>query len=404
MSIFVYTAANNRGEISNGELETADAKAVVDYLVSQNLMVISVKNKAASAGKLSFEFFSSLSAQDKILLTKHLARIIKAGMTFKEGVEIILNDTEKTALKKVLTEVKFNLEKGQPLSFTLKKYPEYFSPVFVALVEAGEASGTLEKSLEYLGVQLAKEYELSRKIKGAMVYPSILIIASAAVIGVLMVFVVPVLKKVFVRGGAAVPASTKLMIAASDAISQNLYLIGGGFILFIAVILHLRNSRDFRGKVSDIMLELPLVSRLYRKIIFARFTRTLGTLLGSGINIIRAMEISGSAIGCNIYQKSVKNLKEEISRGVSLGNAMKQTGVFPYLVVSMIGVGEKTGRLDAVLLELADFYEEEVDNDLKNLLALLEPAILLVMGLAVGSIVFLVITSIYQSVSSISQT
>ncbi len=404
MPIFVYTAANNRGEITNGELETADIKSVVDYLVSQDLMVISVKNKKNTANKLNISFFSGLNMQDKILLTKHLARIIKAGMTFKEGVEILLNDAEKATVKKILTEVKFNLEKGQPLSYTLKKYPQFFSTVFIALVEAGEMSGTLEKSLEQLGIQLAKEYELSRKIKGATIYPAVLIAASMAVVGILIIFVVPVLKKIFFKSGAAVPWSTKTIIFISDAVSQNLYLIAAFFASVVISLLYFKNSLYLRGKVSGLLLKIPIFSRLYKKIILARFSRTLGTLLASGINILPAIDISSEAVGVNIYQKAIKKIKEEISKGVSLGNALKQTGIFPYIMVNMVNVGEKTGRMDAILLELAVFYEEEVDNDLKNLLVLLEPAILLVMGLVVGGIVFLVITSIYQSVGSISQT
>lgn len=404
MPIFHFTAANNRGEITKGELEVADKKAVIDYLVSQGLMAISVKNKESSAEKLRISLFSGLNMQDKILLTKHLARIIKAGMTFKEGVDILLNDTENAALKKILTEVKFNLEKGQSLSHTLKKYPQYFSTVFIAVVEAGEVSGTLEKSLEQLGVQLAKEYELSRKIKGAAIYPAVLISASMAVVGILIIFVVPVLKKIFFKSGAAVPWSTKTIIFISDAVSQNLYLIGAIFAAAIVSLLYFKNSLYFRGKISGIVLKLPMFSRLYKKIILARFSRTMGTLLASGINILQAVEVSSEAVGVNIYQKTIKKLKEEVSKGISLGNALRQTGLFPYIVVSMVNVGEKTGRLDAVLLELADFYEEEVDNDLKNLLVLLEPAILLVMGLVVGGIVFLVITSMYQSIGSISQT
>lgn len=402
MPTFAYTAANNRGEILSGELETADVKAVIDYLNRQELMIISVKPKKEFGGSLNADIFFGLDAPDKIMLVKHLSTIIKSGLSLKEGVEIILNDTSVKPLKKILTDAKFNLEKGLPLSVTFKKYPKIFSPVFVAFIEAGEASGTLDKSLEYLGSQLAKEYEMNQKVRGAMVYPAVLMMASAAVIVVLMVFVVPKLVKVFSQSSLNLPWTTKFVISVSNALTANLYLMTAVLIAVVYVFLRFRSSVVFRKGISEAILAVPLVSELYRKIIFARFTRVLGTLLASGVGIIRALDISAEAIGPGRYQEVIKNLKPEISKGVSLGNALRrQKESFPHLVASMINVGEKTGKLDSILIDLAGFYEEEVNNKLKDLVSLVEPLLLLIMGLVVATIAFAIITPIYQLIGAV---
>lgn len=403
MSTFVYSATNDKGEISSGELEMSGVMAVIDYLNHQDLTVISVKQKSGLGNKFNISLFEGLSVTEKIMLTKHLSTIIKAGLTLREGIETILNDAKKKTLKKILTEAKLNLEKGQPLSVTFKKYPRIFSNIFIALVETGEASGTLEKSLNYLGEQLKKEYSLKQKIKSAMIYPLILLLASFAVITILMVFVVPRLTKAFMQNNLELPLSTKLIISASSFIAGNLLYLVILLALIIISFLILRKNSGVQNAISEVIIKIPVVSDLYEKIILARFTRTLSTLLSSGINILKAIDISSEVLGHNRYQKTIKDIKAQITQGVSMGNALKKNGnVFPYLIISMVNVGEKTGKLDSILEELAVFYEEEIDNSLKNLVSLLEPALLLFMGVIVAAIAFSVIMPIYQMVGSMN--
>lgn len=402
MPTFIYTAINDQGEIKSGELETQDAKTVIEHLKRENLTAISVKPKKDFANNFANIFSSGITQQEKIMLTKHLSTMIKSGLSLKEGIETILNDAKNKALKKVLTEAKFNLEKGQLLSATFKKYPKSFSDVFIALIEAGESSGNLEKSLNYLGVQIKKDYKLRQKIKGAMIYPLVLIAASISVIMIMMVFVVPKLSESFLRNKLELPWTTKLIINASGFITQNIYLIIG-FVLAAAIsFIYFRNNKSFQSAMSGIILKTPLLSELYVKIIIARFIRTLGTLLASGISILKSLDISAGALGHNAYQKSVNQISKEISQGVSLSNALKnQKGIFPYMLINMVSVGEKTGNLDLTLEELAIFYEEEVDNSIKNMVSLIEPALLLFMGLVVATIAFSIIMPIYQLVGSV---
>lgn len=402
MPTFVYTAANNQGEILNGELETPDQKTVSDYLNRQELTIIAIHAKKTSVEGFDIDIFSSVSSQDRIMLVKHLATIIKAGLSLKEGIEIMLYDAKKKMLKKILTEAKFDLEKGQPLSTAFRKYPNVFSPIFIAFLEAGEASGTLAESLEHLGTSLSKEYKLMQKVWGAMVYPMVLIFASVAIVAILMVFVVPKLVKVFNQSKNELPWITKLIVGISNFLTANIYLISGVLLIAGIFIFYFRSAPFFQKAVSGVIFKIPLVSALYQKIILARFARILGTLLASGVTILKALDISSAAVGQNRYFDAIKNLKEEVTRGVSLGNAFKHQGdVFPYMLSSMVNVGEKTGKTDSILIDLADFYEEEINNSLKNLVSLIEPLLLLVMGVVVAAIAFAIILPIYQLVGSV---
>lgn len=402
MPTFIYMAVNNLGEIKSGELETQDVKTVVEHLRRQELTAVSVKPKKDITNSLTNIFSSSITQQEKIMLTKHLSTMVKSGLSLKEGIETILNDAKNKPLKKILTEAKFNLEKGQPLSATFKKYPKSFSDVFIALIEAGESSGNLEKTLDYLGIQIKKDYKLRQKIKGAMIYPLVLIAASVSVIMIMMIFVVPKLSESFQRSNLELPWTTQLIINISNFMAQNLYLIAG-FALFSTIsLVYFRNNKKFKGSVSKIILKTPVISDLYIKIILARFIRTLGTLLASGISILKSLDISAGALGYNAYQKSISQISKEINQGISLSNALKnRKDIFPHMLINMVSVGEKTGNLDLTLEELAIFYEEEVDNSVKNMVSLIEPVLLLAMGLIVATIAFSIITPIYQLVGSV---
>ncbi|MBW6441171.1 type II secretion system F family protein [Patescibacteria group bacterium] len=403
MSTFIYTAVNNLGKIKTGELETADVKTVVEHLRRQDLTAVSVKPKKDFTNNLAHLFTPGISQQDKIMLTKHLSTMVKSGLSLKEGIETILNDAKNKSLKKILTEAKFNLEKGQPLSKTFRKYPKIFSNVFVTLIESGESSGNLEKSLDYLGIQIKKDYKLRQKVKGAMIYPLVLITASIAVIMIMMVFVVPKLSESFLRSDLQLPWTTQLIISLSNFITHNVYLIIGFGLFSIIGLVYFRNNKNFQHTLSKIILRTPVLSELYIKIILARFIRTLGTLLASGISILKSLDISAGTLGYNVYQKSISQISKEVSQGISLSNALKsRKDIFPYMLINMVSVGEKTGNLELTLEELAIFYEEEVDNSIKNMVSLMEPALLLFMGLVVATIAFSVIMPIYQLVGSVN--
>ena len=402
MSTFIYTAVNSKGKITSGETEAQSKDIALDYLNRQSLTVVSIKEKQNSMGKLSLLNYSSPSAIDKLMLTKHLSIIIKAGLSLKEGLDTLLNDARKKILVKLLTEAKSNLEKGQPLSYTFKKYPNFFSKVFIAILESGEVSGTLERSLDYLGIQIEKDYKMRQKVKNAMIYPAILVLASIGVITILMVLVIPRLTKVFFQNNLNLPWSTKFIMSVSDFLGKNIVVIIIALIASIATFMLVKNRPSFQFFSSSLMLRTPVVSDLYKKIVLARFTRILGILLSGGVCILKAIDISSEVLGYNRYRSDFKEINTEISQGSSLGMSLRRRKKdFPYLVINMVSVGEKTGKLDSVLKDLAGFYEEEVDNGLKNVISLIEPLLILVMGLIVGGIAFSIIVPIYQIVGTV---
>lgn len=402
MPTFIYTAVNSKGNITSGETDARDRNAALSYLNHQNLTVVSIKEPQNAMLKLSFLSYSSPSAVDMLMLTKHLSIIIKAGLSLKEGLDTLLNDATKKILIQLLSEAKSNLEKGQPLSYTFKKYPNFFSKVFIALLESGEMSGTLEKSLDYLGLQIEKDYKMKQKVRNAMIYPAILVVASIAVITILMVLVIPRLTKVFFQNNLNLPWSTKLIMNISDFLGKNILILTAAFIASLVIFSLVKNRQSFQFFSSSLLLRIPVVSSLYKKIILARFTRTLGILLSSGVSILKAIDISSEVLGYNRYRNDFKEIINEISQGSSLGMSLKRRkDEFPYLVINMVSVGEKTGKLDLVLTDLANFYEEEVDNGLKNIIAMIEPLLILVMGLVVGGIAFSIIVPIYQIVGTV---
>lgn len=402
MPTFNYTAVNDKGSIMSGETDAQNRNAALSYLNHLDLTVVSIKEQGQTMGKFSSLNYSAPSAIDKLMLTKHLSIIIKAGLSLKEGLDTLLNDARKKVLIKLLAEAKSNLEKGQPLSYTFKKYPNYFSKVFIALLEAGEMSGTLEKSLDYLGLQIEKDYKMNQKVRNAMIYPAILIFASIAVITILMVLVIPRLTKVFFQNNLNLPWSTKFIMSVSEFLGSNIVAIMITLVGTVIIFSLVKNQRSFQFFSSSVMFRIPVVSDLYKKIILARFTRTLGILLSNGVSILKAIDISSEVLGYNRYRDDFKKINTEISQGSSLGLSLRRRKErFPYLIINMVTVGEKTGKLDSVLGDLASFYEEEVDNGLKNIISLIEPLLILVMGLVVGGIAFSIIVPIYQIVGTV---
>jgi type II secretory pathway component PulF len=402
VAVFAYTAARKDGSLVTGELETADRAAVAEYLRRQNLLVVAVREAGRSEAALQRALFSRFSALDRILLTKHLATILAAGLSLQEAVDILIEDASRPAVRRLLTEIRFNLQSGQPLSATLSAHPRYFSSVFVSLVRAGESSGTLEGALERLSVELRKEYELKRRVRAAMVYPLVLLIGSLAVVALLLTVVLPRLSRFFAETSYQLPAITRLLLAASAVLTARPLVTALTAALVVGALWVGFTTRTGRTLLARAGAHLPLTARLIARVNVTRFTGTLGTLLAAGLDLLTSLRITAAAVNDQRYRRALAAVEREVGRGVALTNALRQhPALFPSLVVSMVGVGEKTGTLDGVLGTLAGFYEEEVDDALKTLVSLLEPLLLVVMGVVVGSIALAIILPIYQSVSAI---
>lgn len=403
MANFIFEAVDKDGAVKKGELQSDSKLDVLDYLSKQNLTPISIREKT-EAFKASIEIFSfeRIKAVDRILLTKHLSAIIKAGISLTEAIDILIANTEKKIMKKILTDAKYNLERGQTLSSTFEHWSKYFSPVFTGIIKAGEISGNLEKSLEQLGDQLTRDNELVKKVRGAMIYPIILLTTSFLVVLLMITFVLPRLAKAFLESGLELPTITKILLWLSDVLSYSPILTFSIFIGILAGFSYLLRTVRGRRIMSAVAFRLPAFNKLLKRIALTRFSHTLSNLLSSGIPITEALDITAKAVVNSSYERAINDIKEEIKKGASITGLLKQReDLFPSLLTSMVLIGEKTGTLEKTLKTVANFYEEEVDRTLKNLVSLIEPVLLLIMGVVVAGIALSILIPIYSLVGSL---
>ncbi len=407
MSIFIYRALNKDGREEQGELQASDKETAVEYLKRDGFLALSLEEKG-KIKKSGFSFLSQtdffrggVNSLDRMFLVRHLSAILKSGINLRESLEILEEDTSKPALKAVLMDAKKNLERGQPLSATFAAYENYFSSVFVGLVKAGEASGTLEETLEGLGEQLRRDYEMKKKVQSAMIYPAVLLGASSLIVILLLTFILPRLAKSLIQAKVVLPAITRFFIFISGIFSASPPLTIAIFIIFVISLFLFSRRKESRDFFIFILGKLPVSRELIKKLALARFTMTFRNLLKSGMSALDALDITAKTVGNSQYEMAIVLIAEEIRKGAPLHEVFKKrANLFPQLVSSIIAVGERTGTLERSLLTIAEYYNEEVDRLLKNLVSLLEPILLVIMGIIVATIALSILLPIYQLVSS----
>jgi type II secretory pathway component PulF len=398
LPIFKYIASDKAGKVQAGQMEAIDQKTVVDYLKNLNLLVVSVKKKEAD--QLNISLSRHVSVVDKINLTGNLAIMLKSGVSISEALQIIGDDSSNTYFRQIINDIRFGIENGRSLSQGLAGFKKDFNPVFVSLVKSGETSGQLEETLLQLNLQLKKEYALISKVKSALAYPTILIGGLIFVVVLLMVFVLPRLVSIFASSNLKLPLTTKIIFAVSQFLAYKPYLTIAVFIILIVVLIFLAKQKFMRNALNWVLLRLPISSNLLNQIELVRFARTLGNLLKSGVAIGPALEITADGLNLSSFSRNTQKAKESVLKGVSLANAFKGNNDFPNMLISVMKVGEKTGELDVLLLNLADFYEEQADNTLKSLSSLIEPILLIIVGLGIGGIALSIILPVYQLIGS----
>lgn len=401
MPIYIYEATDKDGAIKKGERTATSREAIVEFLERDALIPISILEKGETAGGrgLQFALFESVNVVDRMVLSRNLAAMIRAGISLAESLDILLADAAKDIMRTILTTAKTNLQNGQPLSVTFSQYKKHFPPVFIGLLRVGEISGQLDRILDELSKFMAKEHNLTRKVRAALAYPAILLIASFLVVTLLITFILPRLAKTFEQSGAQLPLITRVLVKISDivtySVTLDLVLLAG---LIVGVIL-LRRTAMGKKFFLGLALKTPVVNDLVKKVALVRFARTLGNLVGSGISILESLDLAAESAGNEYYRRAILAAKEQVRGGVPLAQTFgAHSDLFPKLFISMLLVGEKTGTLDDILKTLADFYEEEVDDALKNLVTFIEPLLLLFMGLIVGVIAISILMPIYQLV------
>lgn len=404
MSLFIYEAINEEGKIVISEINSSSKEEVVTTLTQKKLTPIKIELKGASNGKKNLAsnvIFENFTALDKIILIRNLAATIKAGLSLSESLDILLADANKSVVQKFLIEARTGVLNGQPLSRIFENNSRYFSPIFVGMIRAGESSGTLDKSLTELNRHLNREYKLVKKVKAALTYPAILVVASIGIVIVMLTFVLPRLSKSFAQNNIELPLLTKILVAISNALTFSPLLDVAVVFGIIGLFAYLRKTKSGQNFFSYLAFKTPVVNNLIKKIMLVRFSRTLGGLIGSALSISESLTLTAKAVGNHNYEKAILKANDEIKNGIPLSQALKNDPeLFPGFLTSLVAVGERTGTLDVVLKNFSNFYEDDVNNALKDLTTYLEPLLLLFMGLIVALISVSILLPIYQMVGT----
>jgi type IV pilus assembly protein PilC len=387
MPVYLWKGKDRHEKTKKGEMEAPSEEVVRSELTRRKMTSIKIKKKPKDLFENVSFMKPKVKQADIIIFCRQFSTMIDAGLPIIQCLDILYAQNDNKTFKKMLKEVKANVESGQTLSEALKKYPKQFDDLFVNMISAGEAGGILDSILRRLSAYLEKAAKLKSKIKGGMTYPLVTIVIAIIVVAVIMVFVIPVFEQMFSSMGHALPAATQFVVDLSRSVKSNIFYIIG--ITIIAIIVIQRFYKTEKGKVfiDDLLLKLPMFGQLIRKAAVAKFTRTMGTMLTSGVAILDALEIVARTAGNKTIEKAVFDTRTAIAEGRTMSDPLSESGVFPSMVCQMIAVGESTGALDAMLTKIADFYEEEVDQAVENLTSLIEPFMIVFLGVVIGGLV-----------------
>lgn len=398
-TVFVWSGKTSKGAIQSGEITANSKEEVIAQLRRRNITPTTVTQKAKRVFSLPG---GKPKDKDIVVFTRQFATMIDAGLPLVQALEILSKQTENRALAAAITEIKANVEGGSTYADALKKHPRMFSDLYANMVAAGEAGGILDTILNRLAQYIEKAMKLKRKVKGAMVYPSVIVTVAIGVVWIILVKVVPTFAKMFSQFGGTLPLPTRIIINVSHFLGGigGLLVIAGIIGLIVGLILF-RRTEQGKKVIDTILLRLPVIGVLIRKIAVAKFTRTLGTLVGSGVPILDGLDITAKTAGNKVVESAVLFVRQAVTEGKTLAEPLAKSGVFPPMVTQMIGVGESTGAVDTMLNKIADFYDEEVDQAVANLTSLLEPVIMVFLGATIGYIVVSMYLPIFKLITLI---
>ncbi|PIR96095.1 MAG: hypothetical protein COT92_02940 [Candidatus Doudnabacteria bacterium CG10_big_fil_rev_8_21_14_0_10_42_18] len=401
MANFNYTAVNKLGQKESGTIQAPNLNAAGHLLKEQGLLPTEMSEKSTKSIADFLRSISTVSFNERINFIENLGIMLKSGISISRALQIQVKQTKNLRFKAIIINVYNQVESGKSLSEALGKYPAVFSDIVISMIRVGEISGNLDKSLEYLSIQLHREADLKSKVKGAMIYPSV-IVAAMVIIGVLMaIFVLPKLTSIFKEFDTALPPTTRLVIWIADFMSGNAVAVILGMIIAVAGAIAILKTPAGKRAAHVFFLHFFVINTIIKKINLARFARVLSSLLKSGIPVVQGLEVTGQSIENIPYRELILNASTDVKVGKSLTDSLgKNTGLFPILVVQMLQVGEESGTTQEILEQLALHYEEEVDTTLRNLSSVIEPLLLLFIGGVVGLLAMALITPIYN----ISQT
>ena len=401
MPYFRYKSTDKNNEISDGIIQAASQDVAADVLSDRGLTILSLVEEESSFFERSLKILNRVKIRDLVIFSRQLSVIISATIPLVQGLRILISQTESPVLRTIVSEVADDVEGGAKLSVALSRHPEAFDDFFVNIIKSGETSGKLDEVLSYLADQQEKDYDLSSKIRGAMIYPAFIIGGLLAVGSLMMIVVIPQLTSILTESGVDLPLTTKILIGTSGFLTSYwwlLLLILAGIIVGLKLIVRTERGNYYWGFFQ---LRLPIFGPLFQKIILVRFARSLHTLNAGGIALTKSLRIVADVVGNPVYKKLIRETVLEVEDGNSIATVFLQSREVPIMVSQMLNLGEKTGRVDEILEKLADFYTREVNNTVDNLVTLMEPLIMIFMGIAVGVLVSAVILPMYNLASAL---
>jgi len=404
MATYAYIGKTRQGVLKKGELIAKTRDEAVEQLRRQQVTVTSLKEKLTKDGLWNVSFGSGVGDKDIVVFTRQFATMINAGLPLIQCLEVLSSQSENRVLGKTIGEIRFDVEAGATFADSLKKHPKVFDDLYVNMVHAGEVGGMLDTILQRLAKHIEKAMKLKSKIKSAMIYPAAIVSVAVAVIAILMIWVIPVFARMFSEmsgGKVGLPGPTQLVIDTSNFVQANIIYMAVAAIGIAYGIKRYYGTEKGRTNIDRLFLTLPVFGPLIRKASVAKFTRTLGTLISSGVPILEGMSIVAKTSGNKIVEMAILAARQSIAEGKTIADPLTKTEVFPKMVTHMIAVGESTGALDAMLGKIADFYEDEVDTAVAALTSLLEPVMMVVLGSIVGFIVVAMYLPIFRVASVI---
>ena len=396
MADFKWTGKTRQGTMQKGVLAAKNKEDVIALLRKQNILVTSVQQSARDI-KISIPGIGGrVKDKDIAVFTRQFATMIDAGLPLVQCLEILSTQSENKSMSSALKDIRQDVESGATFTDALRKHPKVFNDLYVNMVAAGEAGGILDTILNRLAAYIEKAMKLKAKVKAALVYPGVIVSVAIIVVTVLLVWVIPVFAQMFTDMGGTLPLPTRIVMGTSDAVRGNIIFVIIAIILFVAGLKYFYKSDKGKRMVDSLLLKAPVFGPLIRKVAVAKFTRTLSTLISSGVPILDGLEIVSRTAGNKVVEDALMVTRQSISEGKTIADPLGKSKVFPPMVVQMISVGEATGALDAMLSKIADFYDEEVDNAVAALTSMLEPMLMVFLGVIVGFIVIAMYLPIFQ--------
>src|SRR6056297_2609417 len=402
MPNFNYTALDDRGKKISGSYNTSSISDVIEMLKSKKYIPVKINEKKSKSMDISFlDIFSKVTIKDLAVFCRQFQVMLNAGVTIVSSLDILQAQTDKKVFKTIIQDLFEKVQKGSTFSEALESHKEIFPEIMISMIEAGEVSGNLDVIMKRLSVHFEKEFKINNKVKGAMVYPIILVIAVIAVVSFLLVFVMPTFIGMFEGSGVPLPTITQVLLNISDFLRTKWFVLFGAVIILVIIYKRLMQEKSLRIKRDKFKLKLPVIKNVQIKVASARFTRTLSTLLGSGVELMKSIEIVSRVTGNTYIATTLTEVKEDLRKGGNLSEPLRRRGIFPVMIPAMVNIGEESGAIDEVLDKTANFYDEEVEVAIDKLTTMLEPLMIVIMAVVVGFVVIAMILPMFDMLKTV---